>query len=92
MNREIGDVELSAEDLPPGVEVVPPDPAAKPGSPPTLRLSAKADAKGNGPLRIVARPRVWPPNFTRTATAPLADLGTSISAELTEFAVSKAFV
>jgi hypothetical protein len=77
LNGFTGDVDLSAEGLPPGVEVIPPDPAAKPGSPPTLRLSAKADAKGSGPLRIVARPRVWPPNFTRAATAPLADLGIS---------------
>jgi len=79
LNGFTGDVELSAESLPPGVAVVPPDAAAKAGSPPTLRLSAKADAKGNSPIRVIARPRVWPPNFTRTATAPLADLGTSTS-------------
>jgi len=79
LNGFTGDVELSAEGLPSGVVVAPPDPAAKPGSPPTLRLSAKADAKGSGPIRIIARPRVWPPNFTRTATAPLADLAISTS-------------
>ena len=75
LNGFTGDVDLSAEGLPPGVEVVPPEPVAKPGSPPILRLSAKADAKGNGPIHVVARPRVWPPNFTRTATVPLTDFG-----------------
>jgi hypothetical protein len=68
-----GDVEVSAEGLPPAVEVVPPDPAAK--AAPVLRLSAKAEARGSGPIRVVGRPRVWPPNFTRTAAAPLADFG-----------------
>ena len=67
-----GDAELSTEGLLAGVTVVPPEPAAKG---PTLRLSASADAKGNGPIRVVGRPRVWPPNFTRTAAAPLADFG-----------------
>ena len=68
LNGFSGEIDLTVEDLPPGVEAkteVGKDPAKM-----TVKLTAQADAAGGGLFRIVGRTKSGP-GTTHPATAPL---------------------
>ncbi len=69
-----GDIELTVEGLPPGVEAMPPE-SAKNAQQLTLKLSTKADVQAaSAPIRIVGKAKAGP-DRTRAAVAPVAEPG-----------------